>query len=221
MSEDRGVSSPVAYVFILVIVIGVAGVGFATTESFADNSVEETQIKADSFKVIITGPGQGDTYELVYIGSETLTTDDLEAIEVTNQSGGSIMTGPVDRSYVDVVWSGGKLEQGELVVSNLTTTFTPGEEITIIQHSSSSSDSETEDSATPDVESGSGDSVLSDTTTTRIEDVSVGVTSPSDSEDIENLPDADTPGGGNNNNNTNTNGSNNNGGDNVINGSVS
>lgn len=130
LSNTRGASTTVTYTLITVVVIATAGGGVAAVQEL--QGVSESQIESQQFTAEYFFDF-GSHYRLVYTGSEVLTHENTDVLEVSGDDKQILMT-PDD-------WSGNNLSRGDIVIEDLTpnairnSEFNYGENLNIIKYS--------------------------------------------------------------------------------------
>jgi len=124
-SETKGASPTVSYALIAALVLATAGGGMYVLNGM-DNPLSESQIEAQQFVVDREATAGGYEYALVYVGSQDLSDENTDVLEVSND-GGQILMEPDD-------WDGNTLSRGDEAVSDLSTEFASGEEVNIIKY---------------------------------------------------------------------------------------
>jgi hypothetical protein len=134
MFSTRASSTGVVYVGIIGLVVLVAGatamgVGAATGGGISDIPVVSDIIGAEGegAEQFVVFENLDGTYRLTYIGDDPLDSTNTDVLQTTNNSGGEVLNTTDD-------WDNQSLTYGDVVIPNLNTEFSEGEEIDIIQH---------------------------------------------------------------------------------------
>lgn len=133
MFSTRASSTGVVYVGIIGLVVLVAGatamgVGAATGGGVSDIPVVSDIIGAEGegAEQFVVFENLDGSYRLTYIGDDPLDSTNTDVLQTTN-SGGEILNTTDD-------WDNQSLTYGDVVIPNLNSEFSEGEEIDIIQH---------------------------------------------------------------------------------------
>ena len=111
-----------SYVLVLGLVIGTAGGVAMAFDAVSENNPIEGQQGTD----FVVDRTTSDEYRLIYAGDEKLNARNTDVLELSNDEG-TILTTPDE-------WTNQTLVLGDVIDDDLTTDFTHGSKINIIQH---------------------------------------------------------------------------------------